>query len=438
MKHIITVLAEKESGFFIRLTSLLYRRHFNIESLTYGNSENDNFIRATIITSSKTESSHQVVKQINKLWNTIAAYDITVFGAIQRETLLLKVESNDQIQSKIIEQATIANAKVIDVNISSIIMEITGERLDLIRLETTMKEFNILQSARTGVVSLPRASFSEPVVDLRIKPGFLTEPDYKKPAIANKLKNEFKPFQQMMVNEAEILQIHQYNYFDENAHKMQYNFRTKIYTQLERIERIDRLVLGSDRMFKSMRSMQFWESKLLSVRELIRDAINVERFMDQVTYELCFDTIHPFLYRDSLPFPRESERYCDLLECIYYNIRCPRYVWLDDEEEETLLHPNYLDLTCHPVYKDLRPKRTEEEIHERKGKVQLVILDREREHLLEAEQDKAEKEQALLKQKVMEYTDSLARQWYPDETKYIQRLPWALDQPVPGTYIPEE
>ena len=67
-RHILSVLVENKSGVLSRVTGLISRRGFNIESLSVGPTEDPTLSRLTIIMIANDTAYEQITKQLHKLY----------------------------------------------------------------------------------------------------------------------------------------------------------------------------------------------------------------------------------------------------------------------------------------------------------------------------------------------------------------------------------
>ena len=127
MKHVLSVLVENRPGVLSRVTGLISRRGFNIESLSVGPTEDPTLSRVTAIVLADDVAYEQITKQLHKLISVHKITDLTDEGAIERELVLFKVNAAPERRSEIIEIANIFRAKIVDVGKSSLTIEATGD-----------------------------------------------------------------------------------------------------------------------------------------------------------------------------------------------------------------------------------------------------------------------------------------------------------------------
>ena len=158
MKHTLSVLVEDESGALSRISGLFARRGFNIDSLAVGPAEVKGQSRLTMVVEGDDQTLQQMSKQLDKLVNVLKVSDLTRFPAVERELMLLKVSAPPQQRSAILELVNVFRSKVVDFADEALTLEVVGDPGKLVALEKLLKPYGILEIARTGKVSLQRAS----------------------------------------------------------------------------------------------------------------------------------------------------------------------------------------------------------------------------------------------------------------------------------------
>jgi acetolactate synthase-1/3 small subunit len=156
MNHIISVLVENKSGVLAKIAGLFSRRGFNIESLSVGPTENEKISRITIVVNVDEDSIEQVTKQLHKLINVLKIQKLSPEQSIQRELVLIKVNTENKSRAEILEIANIFRANVVDVTKNSIILELTGAESKINAFEELLKPYGILEFVRTGMIACAR------------------------------------------------------------------------------------------------------------------------------------------------------------------------------------------------------------------------------------------------------------------------------------------
>ena len=158
MKHTLSVLVEDESGVLTRIAGLFARRGFNIESLAVGPAEQIGISRITMVVPTEDKTIDQLSKQLYKLVNILKVQNITDVPCVERELMLLKVNTEGHKRSEILEIVQIFRARVVDLAENSLTIEVTGDPGKIMAIEQILKPFGINEIARTGKISLIRES----------------------------------------------------------------------------------------------------------------------------------------------------------------------------------------------------------------------------------------------------------------------------------------
>ena len=155
-RHILSVLVENKPGVLSRVTGLVSRRGFNIESLSVGPTEDQTLSRLTIIMIADDVAYEQITKQLHKLISVHKITDLTQEQAIERELVLFKVHANPERRSEIIEIANVFRANIVDVGKSSLTIEVTGTEAKISGIEDLLRAYGIKEIIRTGIIAMSR------------------------------------------------------------------------------------------------------------------------------------------------------------------------------------------------------------------------------------------------------------------------------------------
>lgn len=158
MKHVISVLVENKAGVLSRIAALFAARGFNIDSLAVGETEDPKVSRMTIVAQGEENVLEQVVKQLRRLIDVISVSDYTKKGLdyVDRELVLVKVDAPPSKRSEIIEIVDIFRAKIVDVSVNTLAIEITGAESKIQAFLDLMRNFKIREVARTGKIAIVR------------------------------------------------------------------------------------------------------------------------------------------------------------------------------------------------------------------------------------------------------------------------------------------
>lgn len=157
MKRIITLTVQNRSGVLNRVTGMLQRRQFNIESISVGATETPGISKMTLVVDvTDKKKAEQLTKQLNKQIDVIKVSDITDKAIVARELALIKVASTPQISNEIQGLITPFRASVIDISKDSITIQVTGKPEKIDALIALLKPYGIKELARTGITAFLR------------------------------------------------------------------------------------------------------------------------------------------------------------------------------------------------------------------------------------------------------------------------------------------
>ena len=156
--HVLSVLVDNAPSVLSRITGLISRRGFNIESLSVGPTEDNTLSRITITINCDDTAYEQVTKQLHKLISVHKITDLTAQDAIERELVLFKVHAAPEKRSEVIEIANIFRAKIVDVGKTSLTIEATGTKTKLQGIEDLLRAYGIKEIIRTGTIAMSRGS----------------------------------------------------------------------------------------------------------------------------------------------------------------------------------------------------------------------------------------------------------------------------------------
>ena len=154
--HTITALVEDKPGVLNRITNMFRRRGYNIASLAVGHSEIPSLSRMTFVVEGDAGTVEQVAKNLNKLIDVIKVVDVSHDYSVRRELALIRVRSNVQSRSEIMQIVDIFRANIVDVAPESLIVEVIGDEEKVDALIDLLLSFGVLEVMRTGTVAMSR------------------------------------------------------------------------------------------------------------------------------------------------------------------------------------------------------------------------------------------------------------------------------------------
>ena len=156
-RYIIAVYVENKSGVLTRVTSMFTRRGFNIDTLTVGATERNEYSRITVTLDGDENTCVQLVNQLKKLY-VVKRVEVLDSDPIKRELMLLKVKNDAKNRSDIMTAVDVFRASVIDYSTDGMCIEVTGNPSKIDAFIKLMQPFGIIEMCRTGVVALERGA----------------------------------------------------------------------------------------------------------------------------------------------------------------------------------------------------------------------------------------------------------------------------------------
>ena len=158
MWAILSILVENKPGILFKVTHLFRSRNFNIDSISVGVTENPEYSKMTITTYGDEKQITQIVKQLDKMIDTIKVERLDEHKTVYRELCIFKIKlSNASDSMEVNKLANAYGGKVHDVRKDSIMVELTATPDQIKAFEELAKPFGILDVARTGVAALQRS-----------------------------------------------------------------------------------------------------------------------------------------------------------------------------------------------------------------------------------------------------------------------------------------
>ena len=157
--HTLSVLVENKPGVLARVSSLIFRRGFNIESLAVGPTEYPHMSRITLAVTVDDLVLEQMTKQLNKLVEVLKIVELEP-GSVRRELILIKVRAEAGQRSQVLEILQLfQGAKAVDITAETITIEAVGSPD---KLEARMKLLEpVRRPSATGKAVPPMVNDSE-------------------------------------------------------------------------------------------------------------------------------------------------------------------------------------------------------------------------------------------------------------------------------------
>lgn len=156
MKKTLSITVYNQSGVLTRICTVFSSRGFNIESIAVGPTQNLGISKIILVLPGDYQALEQITKQLNKLVQVIEVKDITNIPCVERELMLIKVQSCAKVRSEILEIVKIFRSKVVDISDISITIEVTGDPGKITAIQELLKSYQIIEIIRSGKISIER------------------------------------------------------------------------------------------------------------------------------------------------------------------------------------------------------------------------------------------------------------------------------------------
>lgn len=159
----LALLCDNKPGVLTHVAGLISRRAINIECINAGYTEESDVTRINIVVSVENRwELDQAVNQLAKLIDVIKVVNLDDAPFVSYELAMIKIRSlTPESREELTNIANLFKAKIVDVQRNSLTMRITGREDRIEALLEMLKDYEIIEIARTGQISLSRG---EPAV----------------------------------------------------------------------------------------------------------------------------------------------------------------------------------------------------------------------------------------------------------------------------------
>ena len=159
----LALLCDNKPGVLTHVAGLISRRAINIECINAGYTEESDVTRINIVVSVENRwELDQAVNQLAKLIDVIKVVNLDDAPFVSYELAMIKIRSlTPEIREELTNIANLFKAKIVDVQRNSLAMRIPGREDRIEALLEMLKDYEIIEIARTGQISLSRG---EPAV----------------------------------------------------------------------------------------------------------------------------------------------------------------------------------------------------------------------------------------------------------------------------------
>jgi acetolactate synthase-1/3 small subunit len=158
MQITYVVQVADKPGVLNRVSSLVRRRGYNIESLTVGHAGTPGVSRITLVVDANAEAAARIEANLYKLVHVLKVQNVTEIPTVFRYLALIKVAASSESRSQVMQLVDVFRARVVDVAPDSLIIEITGADEKIDGLLEILRPFGVLEVAKTGCLAMARGA----------------------------------------------------------------------------------------------------------------------------------------------------------------------------------------------------------------------------------------------------------------------------------------
>jgi acetolactate synthase-1/3 small subunit len=163
--RIISTLVAHKPGVLYRITNLIRRKSFNIESIAVGPAETPGLARMTFTIFSDYSRFDQVMKNIDNLIDVRNVEPLEERNATVRELALVKFSPGAPVtRPEVMNLIETFRASIVDLSSETVTVEVSGDSDKINAFVNLTRNFGLKKVARTGAVALAREMMTERVM----------------------------------------------------------------------------------------------------------------------------------------------------------------------------------------------------------------------------------------------------------------------------------
>jgi acetolactate synthase-1/3 small subunit len=156
MRHVLSALVQNQPGVLAHVSGMLASRGFNIDSLAVGETEDPQLSRMVFVVHGDDAVLDQVRKQLDKIVSVVRVHDISSENFVERDLMLIKVQSPPEKRVEVALLTDMFRAKVVDISLDNMMIELSGVESKIEAFIDLMRPYGILELARSGRIALVR------------------------------------------------------------------------------------------------------------------------------------------------------------------------------------------------------------------------------------------------------------------------------------------
>ena len=155
MKQTLILFMQDEPGVLNRISSLVRRRNFNIDSIVAGRTELKGITRMTLVVNEPNKAKRKnIYNNLKRLVDVYDVVDATDEDCHIREHALVKISINPDEIKDIDQLVAKGNCKILDDTPQSMILELSGNEKIVEENIKTLKKFKVLELLRSGKMAM--------------------------------------------------------------------------------------------------------------------------------------------------------------------------------------------------------------------------------------------------------------------------------------------
>ena len=155
VKQILIVYVQDEPGVLNRVSSMIRKRNYNIDSLIGGETENSGITRMTIVLNESDKTKQSVIvnnlKRLNDMYDVV---DATNINCHLREYALLKIAISEVDPEKIKELLNSDHSRILDEDDDVMIVELSGYESTVKNTIALLEKYDIVELMRSGKMAM--------------------------------------------------------------------------------------------------------------------------------------------------------------------------------------------------------------------------------------------------------------------------------------------
>ncbi len=155
MKQTLILFMQDEPGVLNRISSLVRRRNFNIDSIVAGRTEINGITRMTLVVNEPNEAKRvNIYNNLKRLVDVYDVVDATKENCHVREHALMKISLKSDEIHEIEKLVSEGNCKILDQDPECMILEISGDESTVEENINILSKFEVLELLRSGKMAM--------------------------------------------------------------------------------------------------------------------------------------------------------------------------------------------------------------------------------------------------------------------------------------------